>query len=173
MAAHFQRNVGDVVVFHDGEGKFIQSTITAKKRVIGDVAVGVLDKPLPSSYTPYPLLRARAGLEDDLKQEYILVTDKARRVFVHQVRAVYNQNIGFLFDASKKIGYGKRLIVGDSGNPSFIMVNGKQALIETHTAGGAGAGPFYGNAEVQQALASKIKELGGVGTLRYVDWPKK
>ena len=50
----------------------------------------------------------------------------------------FNDNIPFTFDAKKQIGYGKILVSGDSGNPSFIMVNGEPTLIETHHTGGEG-----------------------------------
>ena len=50
------------------------------------------------------------------------------------------------------------------------MVNGEPTLIETHHTGGAGAGPFYGNAELIEKLKAQIRALGGASaeSLRLV-----
>ena len=55
--------------------------------------------------------------------------------------------------------YGRNLIVGDSGNPSFLIVNGQLVLLETHTTGGPGAGPFYGDPNIQAAIRAAIAEM--------------
>jgi len=49
-------------------------------------------------------------------------------------------------------------------------VNGEPTLIETHHTGGAGAGPFYGDAELIKKLKEQIQSLGGVSaeSLRLV-----
>ena len=170
MATHYKRPVTKPVIFHDRKGKRLERFLVGVRNVHGDCAVGLLNEPVPAGYKVYPLLAPYEGLAEKLKGEFVLVTDQTKRLFVHEVRGVYNDRISFTFDAKKQIGYGKILVSGDSGNPSFIMVNGEPTLIETHHTGGAGAGPFYGNAELIEKLKAQIRSLGGTSaeSLRLV-----
>ncbi len=166
MAAHYKRPIPSSVVFHDRNGKRLERVLVAARNVHGDCAVGLLNAPVPAGYKVYPLLAPSEGLAERLKGEFVLVTDQKKRVFVHEVRGVFGDRIGFTYDAKKKLGYGKMLVTGDSGNPSFIMVNGEPVLIETHHTGGAGAGPFYGSAVLIEKLKAQISALGGAGSVR-------
>jgi hypothetical protein len=168
MAAHYKRKVPSSVVFHDRNGKRLERVLVAVRNVHGDCAVGLLNEPVPAGYRVYPLLAPSEGLAERLIGEFVLVTDQKKRLFVHEVGRVSGDRISFRFDAEKKIGYGKKLISGDSGNPSFIMVAGEPALIETHHTGGAGAGPFYGSAILIEKLKAQIAALGGAGSVRVV-----
>ena len=175
MAAHYQRKIPGAVILHDRNGKQIMRVLVATRNVTGDCAVGLLNQPVPAGFKIYPLLTPEPNLGERLKGEFVLVTDQKKRVFVHEVRGVSKiangySSIFFKYDASKKIGYGKILISGDSGNPSFVMVNGEPVLIETHHTGGAGAGPFYGDADLQVKLRAAIQSLGGRGMFRTVRW---
>lgn len=170
MAAHYTRKLPSAVVFHDRNGNFILRSLVGKRHVMGDCAVGRLDHPVPANFTPYPLLRVDPAKRSQLKGEFVLVTDQNKRLFVHEISTVHGARIGFRFDAAKKIGFGKKLIAGDSGNPSFLMLRGQPVLIETHHTGGSGAGPFYGDPILQQKLAAAIRELGGTGRLRFISW---
>ena len=168
MATHYKRSVGSSVVFHDRNGKRVERVLVSVRNVHGDCAVGKLNLPVPSGYKVYPLLAPIPGLEESLKGEFVLVTDQNKRVFVHEVAGISNDQIFLTYDAKKKLGYGKILIKGDSGNPSFIMVNGEPVLIETHHGGGAGVGPFYGSATLIEKLKSQIQAMGGEGSVRLV-----
>lgn len=175
MAAHYKREVPSSVIFHDRNGKKLSRVLVSVRNVSGDCAVGLLNEAVPSGYKIYPLLTPSPNLSEKLKGEFVLVTDQNKRVFVHEVRGVSSQandySMIFLkYDASKKIGYGKILVSGDSGNPSFVMVNGEPTLIETHHTGGAGAGPFYGDSQLQRKLKVAIKTLGGKGVFRTIEW---
>ena len=168
MAAHYKRPVSSTVVFHDRNGKRLERVLVASKNVHADCAVGLLDKPVPAGYRVYPLLAPSPSSAEKLKGEFVLVTDQNRRLFVHEVGGIAHDRIFLSYDAKKKIGYGKKLVVGDSGNPSFLMVRGEPVLIETHHSGGAGAGPFYGSAVLIHKLKAQIKALGGSGAIRVV-----
>lgn len=170
MANHYKRKVMERVIFHDRGGRRLVRHLVDVRKVYGDVAVGRLNQPVPAGYKVYPLLRAEAGLGERLKGELVLVTDQNRRVFVHEVARVSGANIGFGYDKAKGIGFAKHLVSGDSGNPSFMMKGGEPVLIETHTSGGFGTGPFYGSEVVQRELARVIGEMGGEGRLRFVRW---
>ncbi len=168
MASHYIRKVPGLVVFHDRMGRRLERVLVAARPVHGDCAVGILNEPVPLGYKVYPLLAPYEGLADKLKGEFVLVTDQNKRVFVHEVGGVSGDRIFFRFDAKKGVGYGKVLIKGDSGNPSFIMVNGEPALLETHHTGGAGAGPFYGSAVLIEKIKAAVVAMGGEGRIRLV-----
>lgn len=171
MAKHYTRPVLTPVVFHDRQGKRqVRQIVTIKNLSGGDYSVGLLDQPLPANYTPYPLLRPSADYPTRLPGEYVLVTDQNRRLFVHQIAAIRGGSIAFKFDPSHKNGYRKKLVTGDSGNPSFVMRRGRPVLIETHTGGGPGVGPFYGDARVQAEISKAIEETDRRYALRTVAW---
>jgi hypothetical protein len=168
MAAHYKRKVPSLVIFHDRNGKRLERILVAERTVHGDCAVGLLNEPVPDGYKVYPLLAPDEGLAEELIGEFVIVTDQNKRLFVHEVAGISGDKIFFSFDAKKGIGYGKMLVSGDSGNPSFIMVNGEPVLIETHHTGGPGAGPFYGSAVLIENLKNQIAAMGGAGSVRLV-----
>jgi hypothetical protein len=170
MAKHYQRPTHSPVIFHDRQGRRVSRFLIAVKGGYGDTSVGLLNEPVPSNITAYPLLRPSADLASQLSQQYTLITDQYRRIFIHQIAEISGSSIRFKHDLNKENGYRKNLVRGDSGNPSFIMLRGKPVLIETHTTGGPGAGPFYGDARLQAEIARLIKEMDSSYSLRTVAW---
>ena len=158
MANHYKRSVGSLIIFHDRYGKKITRTLIKTRRVpSSDVAVGLLSEDLPSGYKTYAL---PTPLEDytHLKGTTAAVTDQNRRIFFHKVGGVYRNRISFQHHKPNLHGWAKNLIKGDSGNPSFIISGGELVLIETHTFGGSGSGPFYGALSIQSDLQRIISE---------------
>lgn len=167
MAAHFQRHIGAKVIFHDRQGKFLERTLIKKAKVFGDVAVGLLDRPVPPGYRTYPLPLPTTD-PTSLVGRAVVVTDQNHRLFFHKVQRVSTVGIGFIHDAEDKYGWGKNLVSGDSGNPSFLMVGRQLVLLETHTTGGAGAGPYYGNVTLQEKLREVMAGMDPAFTFRTV-----
>jgi hypothetical protein len=52
-------------------------------------------------------------------------------------------------------------VVGDSGNPGFLLVNDEPILLETHSTGGFGSGPFFSNPGNFASINRMIEDLGG------------
>jgi hypothetical protein len=120
MAKHFARNAAAPVIFHDRKGKRVQRKLIGFYPGLGDVVVGLLDEPVPSNYTSYPLPTAnRVG--SDLIGKFVIVTDQYRKLFVHQVATVGGGIISFQHDPNQTHGWSKNLISGDRGNPSFVI----------------------------------------------------
>ena len=158
MAKHYPRNPGSPVIFHDRNGKRLTRTITHLRPVLGDVSVGLLDRDVPQGYKIYPLPTPREDYSH-LVDQTAVITDQNRRLFFHKVRLVVSNFISFRYDQPQLHGWNKKLVGGDSGNPSF-MISGKElVLIETHTTGGGGAGPFYGSPQLQERLQEEITRL--------------
>ncbi len=143
MAKHYQRAPGSIVVFHDRKGAEVPRAIIGIAGIPGtDLAVVLLHDDVPNSVKTYRVLAPSDAYDEILPGAYALVTDRERKVHVHQVRAVVGRSIVFEKAAGIGAGFYESLITGDSGNPSFLWLRGEAVLIETHSTGGPGAGPF-------------------------------
>ncbi len=160
MAAHSVRSVGDAVVFHDSRGnRVVRILIEIEKLKTADIAVGLLESEVDLTY--YRVLAPSETLPTSLEGAFAFVTDKERRLHVHEIRAVHGNNIQFRHSPALHKVWWENLIAGDSGNPSFLLVDGELLLLETHTSGGAGAGPFYSSADNVAAINEAMARLGG------------
>jgi hypothetical protein len=171
MAAHYPRPVGSTLIFHDRRGRPQRRELVAVESLAGlaDVAVGRLDSPVPDSVRPYRLLPPSDGY-GALAGSLAVVTDQQRKAFLHEVAVVHGHALSFRYPAPSRIPpqLTKSLIKGDSGNPSFLLVGGELVLIETHTGGGPGSGPFLSSPPVFAAIQAAVTRLGGGHTLQVV-----
>ena len=158
MASHYRRRPGAKVVFHNRMGKRIERTLIDVIGVVGDVAVGLLDLDVPPDLKIYALPAPRKDFSF-LKGTTAAVTGQNRRIFFHEIDRVGSNSITFRHPKVAKNGWGKNLVKGDSGNPSFLISEDELVLIETHTSGGAGSGPFYGSSFIQEKLSAAITTL--------------
>lgn len=157
MAAHYTRPSNVPVMFHDKNGKAYERYITSVRSLaVGDVAVGKLNLPLPPEIKRYRF--ARAG--DATVGRPVIITDQTMALSVHRIQSINGGVISFSYISDLAKIHQRNLIVGDSGNPTFIYSNGDLALLETHTTGGPGAGPFYGDPSVQAAIRAAMAEMG-------------
>jgi hypothetical protein len=159
MAGHFIRPSDVPVMFHDRSGQPHERFISKVRSLphVGDIAVAKLNRPLPPGVRIYRF--ATAG--EAFPGRPVVVTDQTMTASVHQIAAVHGDVIRLDYVPGLDPVCRRNLIKGDSGNPSFIVrADGELALLETHTAGGAGAGPFYGSPRVQEAIRAALAELG-------------
>jgi len=167
MAKHYARPAVAPVIFHDRNGNRLSRKIIGLEAGHGDVMVGLLDEPVPSNYTSYPLPAPSSDVAGLLNRP-VIVSDKDRSLFVHLVASVGGGRIAFKQDKGERYGWGKNLIVGDSGNPSFLIVGKQLVLVETHTTGGPGAGPYYGDPAVQAGIRGAVAKLDDSYRIRTV-----
>ncbi len=157
MAAHYQRDPHAPVMFHDKKGNPHERFIIASRALPGyDVAIGKLNRPVPSEVKRYRF----ANASEATIGRPVIVTDQTKTLSVHQIAAVSGASIRFSGVPGLNPVYGRNLIKGDSGNPSFIVRNGDLVLMETHTTGGPGAGPFYGDLQLQAAIRAAMASMG-------------
>lgn len=157
MAAHFMRPANVAVMFHDKKGRPYERYITGVKVLnTGDIAVARLNLPLPAEVKWYPF----ANASDAQIGRPVIVSDQTKTLSVHRVDAVAGAVVRFGYFPALNVIYQRNLIAGDSGNPSFVIKGGMLYLLETHTTGGAGAGPFYGDPGVQASIRAAMVELG-------------
>ncbi len=158
MAKHYQREKGVPVIFHNRSGKRLRRIIIRRENARGDVAVGLLNRAVPADYHPYVLPEPKTDYQE-LLGRHVIVSNQNRRLFFHLVGNVGQGHISFRQDPAKEYGWGKNLIVGDSGNPSFLIAGKELVLIETHTTGGPGAGPFFGDPDIQAGIRAAVQKL--------------
>lgn len=157
MAAHYQRPLDIPVMFHDRQGNPVERYIT---KVISlaptaDIALGKLNMSVPSSIKFYRF----AASKDLSRGRDVLVTDQTKSVSIHQISQATGSRISLMSHPSLAAIYRRDLIVGDSGNPSFIIAGGTMLLLETHTYGGAGSGPCYADPGVQAAIQNAMSAM--------------
>ncbi|MGE9267276.1 MAG: hypothetical protein ACQKBY_04200 [Verrucomicrobiales bacterium] len=158
MAKHYQRKKGAKLVFHDRQGKQITRLLIARENTSADLTVGLLNQPVPAGYRPYAL-PAPAADHSQLIGRPVIVTDQNRRLFIHLIANISQGKIAFRHDPAETHGWGKNLVVGDSGNPSFLIAGSELVLIETHTFGGPGSGPFLGDPALQTSIKRAVAKL--------------
>ena len=163
MAQHYQRNVGDKVVFHDRSGRAIVRIIEEKLAMPGglwpDIAVARLDQETPVKF--YRVLPPREDYQQHLTGALAVITDKQRNLLMRRIAGITNRHLRFAKAAEFPPACADPLISGDSGNPGFIVIQGEPILIETHTFGGMGQGPFVSNPENYAGINELMDQLGG------------
>ena len=158
MAAHYIRPADVPIMFHDKNGKPYERFISKVRPLtaVGDIAVAKLNLPLPPEVKSYRFAKASQATVG----RPVIVTDQTKTVSVHRIAEISGAMVRLDYIPGLNPYYGRKLVVGDSGNPSFLLQNGELVLLETHTTGGPGAGPFYGDPQVQAAIRAAIAEMG-------------
>lgn len=166
LAAHYALRNGSEITFHDRRGaphkrRIINSISLNREPGPGrsDINVALLDTPLPSSIKTYRLLPPRSDYGHTLPGCPAFVTDQQRRVHIHRIARQSNATISFRKHPELPDEVYKSLITGDSGHPSFLLVGGEPVLIETHTGGGGGSGPFYSSPANFEKLQEAVAKL--------------
>ncbi|MFM2296383.1 MAG: hypothetical protein RL117_90 [Verrucomicrobiota bacterium] len=157
MAAHYMRPSEVPVMFHDRSGQPIERYIVQTRSLapMADVAVGKLNLPVPPSIKRY----AFAPISEVKPGRAVLITDQTKTVSVHQIQSYQNRMVSFAFIQDLDPIYRRNLIVGDSGNPTFIISNNDLRLLETHFYGGPGTGPCFANGEIQAGVRAAMDEM--------------
>lgn len=158
MAKHYARPPAAPVIFHDRTGKRLLRKIIGFQPASGDTIVGLLDEPVPSDYHSYPL-PAPTTPPSALLGKHVIVSDQKRNLFIHLISSIDSGIVTFQHDPAKLHGWSVNLVSGDSGNPSFIISGKNLILLQTHTTGGPGAGPYLGDPTVQSSIRTAVQKL--------------
>ena len=167
FATHYQIDIGAKVRFITSNNVVIERTLIDKIVIYADVCLGLLDsdvpnsisfaKLLPSNWSTYlpTFYRNRNGKtiyrlpilsldqeEKALVKELVYVDPLGTGAYTQQPTQNYlDPNNNYYNTYPNRILFHESTIDGDSGNPSFLIINNQLVLIITWT--GPDAGPFY------------------------------
>ena len=157
FAKHFPLGKGARILFVDQAGDTCPVNIEATKEVGGtDIMVGLLNyevtpnihpaKILPENFAEY--IGDGAGLP-------IVTFNQKEQAFLSEMRPVtpYAVPNGASTNASW-MALGGRIVVGDSGNPAFLLIGNEPVFLYCLLHGGAGRGPsiFRYRKELQKVM---------------------
>lgn len=164
FAKHYQIGIGATVRFVAGNNIVIDRTLVDKMDIAGtDLTVGLLDSDLPASITPCKFLPV--DWEDyfltGLEHIPALCLDQEEKALVADCGDAGSMLAMRVPTDAARLSFYEAKIVGDSGNPAFLVLGGELILVTTWWYGGAGAGPFIPafRAEIEAAIVS----LGAFG----------
>lgn len=140
FAAHYPVAVGKKIVFVNNNNQYFEYEIRAYKRIVrtpaADLIVSVLDRDVDSSITSYPILDT-ATLPNYLtsyQQIPILLLDQEDKALIKDTSSnvAISPNISLTASSdAKKVLFNETIIAGDSGNPGFVIINGKPVIVLT------------------------------------------
>jgi hypothetical protein len=168
--ADFYPKNGATITFVSSSGYKITRTIIDSVRLgSADIRVAILNTDVDNGVTFAKVLPTNwaAYLPGLNYESYIPVMclNQTERASIAGLRSL---NLGFTnIYASQYSSYYGEIVVGDSGNPTFIIIDGKPVLLGVFFTGGAGYGSHI--AYNTSAVNSAMSTLGGGYQLTHVD----
>lgn len=175
FAAHYELSVGATVRFVAADNTVITRTMVGRLRhpsyspYYPDLTIGVLDSDVPASIDNCLVLPSNYGnyFPTGPKNVAALCLDQQEKALVTDL---YNFSSTFVSFAipnlpDEKILYESK-VVGDSGNPAFLIINDQLVLITVWTSGGAGSGTFITPqiSNINQMIVDLDASVGNGGT---------
>lgn len=150
LAAHYNLKTGDSIRFVTKDNLTIRRKIIAHKvntdfaTNIPDLEIITLDSDVPASITPCQFLPSnyKSYIADNGYGLPVLYTDQEEKALVADSWSI-NSNKSFNLQvpvSSNRLALNESVITGDSGNPIFLILNGKPVIIGCFTYGGSGSG---------------------------------
>lgn len=176
FAAHYQISAGATVRFVDASNNVVTRTMTNKlthpsySPYYPDITVGILDSDVPAGIGFAKILPQNwATYLPSLSSTYslpALVLDQEEKALISELYSL-GASAGFKTPIdSTRLGFFESIISGDSGNPSFLIINGTLVLLTVWTFGGAGSGTNI--LSEKTAINTMMSTLGGGYSLTEV-----
>lgn len=149
-AAHYPLAAGTRIVFVDGDGNVCPCNLEKSKKIAGtDIMIGSLNAEVtpninPARLLPHDFAKYLSGCGAGLP---IATFNRQEKLFLTAAGAIPtsrspNAYAHSLIPARKEFqNHRERIVVGDSGNPAFLLLNGEPVLLYCLHYGGCGAGP--------------------------------
>lgn len=147
----YYNRVGDTIRFVTADNTTITRTVVGVKvhpnyaPYFPDIVLLLLDSDLPSSITPCKVLPANYAnyFPTGVAQIATLGLDQEEKALVTDLSSLSSTSASFRYPnlPYEQILYENK-ILGDSGNPAFLIINNEFACLTFWTFGGAGSGTF-------------------------------
>ena len=157
FAKHFPLWKGCRVLFADQQGGVCPCRVEATKALEKcDIVIGLLDYEVTPSIRPAKILPDDyARYIGDGKGLPIVTFNQKEQVLLSEVKSI---KTNFVFNAAStnatRKAFGGKMVVGDSGNPAFLLIGNEAILLYCLHTGGVGHGPFvfHYRKEIQKAM---------------------
>ena len=181
LAAHYPLAPGHTLNFFGVDGNEHSRTVVSTNRVLdSDILICLLNEDLPSAVHPAKLLpknfRSYIGSGRGLPG---LMFDYSEHAIVSEFDSLpeFRGNVnGRVPVDNVRAGYFEEVVVGDSGDPKFLIINNEPILvctIQSAGAGGSGNGPFLTSwADDIQSVIDAMSDEAGIERipLQYHDF---
>lgn len=183
FAAHFQINNGATIRFIDNDNNVVSRTMVSKlthpaysNNIYPDITIGVLDSDVPNSISFAKILPQNwVNYLPNLSELYTLPC----LVLDQEEKALVSDLYSYSFTSAERMAsftvpknstrllFYENIIMGDSGNPAFLIINDELVIITVWTSGGSGAGTNI--AYFKNDINTMMSTLGGGYQLTEVD----
>ena len=172
-AEHFKLANGTSVSFMDKSGNPVIRKVVNSANIPGtDINIGLLDSDVDSSITYYQLVSSSAlqGMLQKTVAEVIdvpiVLFNQSGQAVIHSLSTISNEIEHRLYVAGPRAAFSRDLTGGDSGQPAFLIINGKPILLFTNHSMNAGPNLGFYIAQINQAIDS-LGDSGGYHVSRY------
>lgn len=178
MAAHYEAGVGATVRFVKMDGTVVTRTMTALLRhpsyvpYFPDISIGLLDsdvpagisfaKVLPDNWDAYLPCLVTGGV-----MVAAMGLDQEEKATLQDLSILGNTATFRTPADTKRAALYEDKIVGDSGNPAFLIIGGQLVLLTVWNSSGAGGGTFI--TPQRGAINTMMTSLGGGYSLTDAD----
>lgn len=156
LVAHYNLKAGDKIRFVDGDDRVVEREIIFHKNYTDwstnypDIALCILDTNVPSSVRPVLFLESgyTAHLSGGGRGLPALCLDQEEKALVSDILSLDSVDSGIsghlyhlqVPSDSFRLAFYEEKVMGDSGNPVFLVMDDQLVLIGLLTFGGAGSG---------------------------------
>jgi hypothetical protein len=177
FAAHYQINNGATIRFVDNNNNVITRTMVNKLThpnytpYYPDITIGLLDSDVPPSINFAKILPQNwKNYLPSLSSSYTLpclVLDQEEKALISELYFLETSAAFKSPTNTVRSNFFESIILGDSGNPAFLIIDGELVIITVWTFGGAGAGTSI--VYHKDAINSMMASLGGGYSLTEID----
>jgi hypothetical protein len=169
MANHFPVPNGTTVRFMGNNGVIVNRTVISSSQPIvnQDIRIGVLNSDLPSSVIFYPILPNNYKSEKIYHYHKLPVIcwNRLSNALVHDSFDAGFSGVRYIVSTGSRQPWSSSIVVGDSGQPVFCLLNNQPILLTAHYA--ATYGPEL--SDFQTEINNAMTTLGGGYQLTILD----
>jgi hypothetical protein len=177
FAAHYQINNGATVRFIDSNNNVVTRTMVNKLThpdytpYYPDITVGLLNSDVPASIGFVKILPQNwRDYFPSLSATYrlpCLVLDQEEKALISELYSLGNLASFLVSNNATRANFFENIVLGDSGNPAFLIINDELVIVTVWTFGGGGSGTSI--LVHKNAINTMMATLGGGYSLTEID----
>jgi hypothetical protein len=163
FATHYQIPIGATIRFITKDNVVVERKMTNKitppytSYYFPDISVGILDSDVPPTINFAKVLPDNWKDHIDIIKAPALVLDQEEKALISNVLHMKENVVFGRPTDNKRINFHEQIISGDSGNPSFLIINNQLVLLTIWTFSNSGTSITHYKKEINKMMES----LGG------------